>query len=105
MQDGVVRMSGGFMCFVKIGISKAEAQAKDLEPLMGNKGHESLVLAGKREITLKMAQRLREYFQLPAELYFGLRYSIVVIQGNGLNEQRIANIEVQKSEGDVMKAK
>jgi antitoxin component HigA of HigAB toxin-antitoxin module len=53
---------------------------------MGNKGHESLVLAGKREITLKMAQRLREYFQLPAELYFGLRYSIVVIQGNGLNE-------------------
>ena len=98
MQDGVVRMSGGFMCFVKIGISKAKAQAKakDLEPLMGNKGHESLVLAGKREITLKMAQRLREYFQLPAELYFGLRYSIVVIQGNGLNEQRIAKFRSLK---------
>ena len=44
-------------------------KAKDLEPLIGSKGHVSSVLAGKREITLKMAQRLRDYFQLPAELF------------------------------------
>ena len=44
-------------------------KAKDLVPLIGSKGHVSAVLSGKREITLKMAQRLRDFFQLPAELF------------------------------------
>lgn len=42
---------------------------KDLEPIIGSKGYVSSILSGKREITLKMAKRLRDYFDLPAELF------------------------------------
>lgn len=42
---------------------------KDLEPIIGSKGHVSSILSGRREITLKMAQRLKEFFQLPAEMF------------------------------------
>ncbi len=45
-------------------------KAKDLEPIIGSKGHVSPILSGRREITLKIAQRLRDYFQLPAEIFF-----------------------------------
>ena len=44
-------------------------KAKDLEPLIGTKGHVSAVLSGKREITLKMAQKLKNYFSIPAEVF------------------------------------
>lgn len=44
-------------------------KSKDLVPLIGSKGHVSAVLSGKREITLKMAQKLRDFFQLPAEVF------------------------------------
>lgn len=44
-------------------------KSKDLVPLIGSKGHVSAVLSGKREITLKMAKRLREFFQLPADVF------------------------------------
>lgn len=54
---------------IKLKMEESGMKAKDLEPLIGSKGHVSSVLAGKREITLKMAQRLRDYFQLPAELF------------------------------------
>jgi len=42
---------------------------KDLEPLIGSKGHVSAVLSGKREITLKMAQKLKIFFRIPAEVF------------------------------------
>lgn len=42
---------------------------KDLEPIIGSKSHVSSVLSGRREITLKMAQKLRNFFNLPAELF------------------------------------
>ena len=42
---------------------------KDLEPIIGSKGHVSAVLSGKREITLKMAQKLKDYFRIPAEVF------------------------------------
>lgn len=42
---------------------------KDLEPIIGSKSHVSSVLSGRREITLKMAQKLRDFFHLPAELF------------------------------------
>ncbi len=42
---------------------------KDLEPIIGSKSYVSSVLSGRREITLKMAKRLKDYFQLPAELF------------------------------------
>lgn len=54
---------------IKLKMAETGMKANDLEPLIGSKGHVSSVLAGKREITLKMAQRLRDYFQLPAELF------------------------------------
>lgn len=54
---------------IKLKMAESGMKAKDLEPLIGSKGHVSSVLSGKRAITLKMAQRLREYFQLPAELF------------------------------------
>jgi HTH-type transcriptional regulator/antitoxin HigA len=44
-------------------------KAKDLEPIIGSKSHVSSVLAGRREITLKMAQRLKDYFHLPTEFF------------------------------------
>ena len=42
---------------------------KDLEHIIGSKGHVSSILSGRREITLKMAQKLKNYFQLPAEIF------------------------------------
>jgi HTH-type transcriptional regulator/antitoxin HigA len=42
---------------------------KDLEPIIGSKGHVSAILSGKREITLKMAKRLKDFFRLPAEVF------------------------------------
>jgi len=42
---------------------------KDLEPIIGSKGHVSSILSGRRDITLKMAQKLKDFFQLPAELF------------------------------------
>jgi HTH-type transcriptional regulator/antitoxin HigA len=44
-------------------------KAKDLEPIIGSKGHVSSILSGKREITLKMAQKLKNYFSIPAEVF------------------------------------
>jgi HTH-type transcriptional regulator/antitoxin HigA len=48
-------------------------KAKDLEPIVGSKGHISSILSGRREITLNMAQKLRDYFQLPAEIFLHTR--------------------------------
>lgn len=45
-------------------------KAKDLEPIIGSKGHVSAVLSGKRDITLKMAQKLKDFFSIPAEVFF-----------------------------------
>lgn len=42
---------------------------KDMEPIIGSKGHVSSILSGRREITLKMAQQLKDYFNLPAEIF------------------------------------
>jgi HTH-type transcriptional regulator/antitoxin HigA len=42
---------------------------KDLESIIGSKGHVSSILSGRRAITLKMAQRLKDYFHLPAEIF------------------------------------
>ncbi len=44
-------------------------KSKDLIPLIGSKGHVSAILAGKREITLKMAQKLCRFLQIPPEVF------------------------------------
>lgn len=54
---------------IKLKMEERGMKAKDLEPIIGSKGHVSSILSGRRELTLKMAQRLRDYFQLPAEVF------------------------------------
>jgi len=54
---------------IKYKMQEMGMKAKDLEPIIGSKGHVSAILSGKREITLKMAQKLKNYFQIPAEVF------------------------------------
>ncbi len=54
---------------IKYKMKEMGMKAKDLEPIIGSKGHVSAILSGKREITLKMAQKLKDYFSLPAEVF------------------------------------
>lgn len=54
---------------IKLKMAERGMKNKDLEPIIGSKGHISSILSGRREITLKMAQRLMNYFQLPAEIF------------------------------------
>lgn len=54
---------------IKLKMQENGIKAKDLEPVIGSKGHVSSILSGRREITLKVAQRLRNYFKLPAEIF------------------------------------
>ena len=44
---------------IKYKMQEMGMRAKDLEPIIGSKGHVSAILSGKREITLKMAQKLK----------------------------------------------
>ena len=55
---------------IKYKMSEMGMKAKDLETIIGSKGHVSAILSGKREITLKMAKKLKNYFQIPAEVFF-----------------------------------
>ena len=58
---------------IKLKMEELGLRPKDLEGIIGSKGHVSSVLSGRREITLKMAQKLRNYFQLPAEIFLPAR--------------------------------
>jgi HTH-type transcriptional regulator/antitoxin HigA len=54
---------------IKYKMQEMGMKAKDLELIIGSKGHVSSILSGKREITLKMAQKLKNYFSIPAEVF------------------------------------
>ena len=54
---------------IKLKMKERGLKAKDLEHIIGSKGHISSVLSGRREITLKTAQKLKNYFKLPAEIF------------------------------------
>jgi HTH-type transcriptional regulator/antitoxin HigA len=54
---------------IKMKMKERGMKAKDLEPLIGSKGHVSSILSGRRELTLKMAQKLKNYFHLPADIF------------------------------------
>jgi len=54
---------------IKYKMQERGIKAKDLEPIIGSKGHVSAILSGKREITLKMAQKLKNYFDIPADVF------------------------------------
>lgn len=55
---------------IKLKMKEQGLKAKDLEPILGSKGHVSSILSGRRDITLKAAQQLKRRFQLPAEIFF-----------------------------------
>src|SRR5688572_17216280 len=54
---------------IKYKMAEMGMKAKDLVPIIGSKGHVSAILSGKREITLKMAQKLKNYFRIPADVF------------------------------------
>ncbi len=54
---------------IKLKMEERGLKAKDLEPFIGTKGHVSSILSGRRELTLKMAQKLKDYLQLPADVF------------------------------------
>jgi HTH-type transcriptional regulator/antitoxin HigA len=54
---------------IKIKMKELGLKNKDLEHLIGTKGHVSAVLSGKKEITLKTAQKLKNYFSIPADVF------------------------------------
>ncbi len=54
---------------IKLKMEERGLKAKDLEPIIGSKGHVSLILSGKREVTLKMARALRVFLGIPPEVF------------------------------------
>ena len=54
---------------IKIKMQELGLKSKDLEPIIGSKGHLSAILSVKREINLKMAQKLKTFFGVPAEVF------------------------------------
>jgi HTH-type transcriptional regulator/antitoxin HigA len=54
---------------IKMKMKEQGIKNKDLESIIGSKGHVSAVLSGKREITLKMAQKLKDFFSIPADVF------------------------------------
>lgn len=54
---------------IKSKMEERGLKNKDLEPVIGSKAYVSSVLSGRREITLRMAKRLKDYFHIPAELF------------------------------------
>lgn len=69
-EDRTVKMPGlDPLEVIKLKMEERGLKNKDLEPIIGSKGHVSSILSGRREITLKMAQRLKDFFHLPAEIF------------------------------------
>jgi HTH-type transcriptional regulator / antitoxin HigA len=54
---------------IKLKMKEQGIKAKDLESIIGSKGHVSSILSGRRELTLKIAQKLKNYLQLPADIF------------------------------------
>lgn len=54
---------------IKFKMEEMGIKAKDLESVIGSKGHVSAVLSGKREITLNMAKKLKDYLSIPADVF------------------------------------
>ena len=54
---------------IKMKMDELGIKPKDLEPIIGSKGHVSSILSGRRELTLKMAQKLVNFFKLPADVF------------------------------------
>jgi len=77
---------------IKLKMAENGIKSKELEPVIGSRGHVSSVLSGRRELTLSMAQRLKNYFNLPAEIF---------MSGNGGVIQRKVKKSVIRRKGQV----
>jgi HTH-type transcriptional regulator / antitoxin HigA len=54
---------------IKLKLNEKGLKMKDLEPIIGSKGHVSSVLSGKKELTLKMVKKLHAFLGIPAEIF------------------------------------
>ena len=54
---------------VKLKMEEKKLKPKDLQPILGSRGHVSSILSGRRELTLRTAKQLHDYFQIPAEIF------------------------------------
>jgi len=54
---------------IKMKLTEKGLKMKDLIPIIGSKGHVSLVLSGKKDLTLKMARKLHDFLGIPAEVF------------------------------------
>jgi HTH-type transcriptional regulator / antitoxin HigA len=54
---------------IKLKMQENGVKAKDLESIIGSKGNVSSLLAKRREITLKVRQRLRNFYKIPVEIF------------------------------------
>lgn len=54
---------------IKLKMEERGLKAKDLEPMIGSRGHVSSILSGRRELTLRMAQKLKDFLQLPSDIF------------------------------------
>jgi HTH-type transcriptional regulator / antitoxin HigA len=54
---------------IKMKLAEKGLKKKDLEPIIGSKGHVSSVLSGKKELTLKMVKKLHVFLGIPAEVF------------------------------------
>jgi HTH-type transcriptional regulator/antitoxin HigA len=55
--------------FIKEKMQEKGLKNKDLIPVIGSKGYVSAILSGKRDLTLKMAARLKDFLNVPAEMF------------------------------------
>jgi HTH-type transcriptional regulator/antitoxin HigA len=54
---------------IKLKMKEEGIKNKDLESIGISKSHVSSILSGRRDLTLKIAQKLKNYFNLPAEIF------------------------------------
>ena len=54
---------------IKLKLEEKGLKQKDLEHIIGSKGYVSLVLSGKKELTLKMVKGLHQFLGIPAEIF------------------------------------
>jgi len=54
---------------IRLKMAEKGLKMKDLEPIIGSKGHVSSVLSGKKELTLRMVKRLHSFLGISAEVF------------------------------------
>jgi HTH-type transcriptional regulator / antitoxin HigA len=61
---------------IKMKLAEKGLKMKDLEPMIGSKGHVSSVLSGKKELTLKMVKKLHHFLGIAPEVFVSANKSI-----------------------------